>query len=825
MFDFGKSFDDIVNVMGALSQQGQLLKKIEKESGNYRDAIKGVFVYAAALGKSDSEMGTIMGRMATNLSYGMTEVNKRFADLSLKWQGTRLSVDSFLGGVEGLTMEHIVFGDRMDEVTKLMKQAGDNALLHGQKSIDAHKSYANSIKDMDRSTLVGNLNTILGSEYAEEFKNMQRRNLDRLSAKVDSLRSSGNVKAFRSAKANYEAAQKLVGSFTGDVQGLNLDMFSYAEGLRLNTLASQKATTGYFMAMALVQGDVVDSMQEAMSLDFMDAKWRTSPARKALQRAIPTLFGSVSDSAESAKQFEVGLKVFSGGAASNLAGVLKNTDEALTSDEELNKHNNSAAELAKSAAAQALTSDQAWKIATEGMFEQMTYLVGGIEKATRYIVNFLTWGETDNEKSQRLVSEGLAGIKATNTGTSATVVGDDTSFREYVMKNIVPGWLGQGITGEEINEQLSDRSKISADDANKIKSMLTGFAATGDPVNLPGAKMSEDAYQSFLPQAQEVVKKAGWGSKNPGAGRVANQKRMQQLQSYTDRGISATAARKLVKGEGRLPSGDRGDKEINAAANWSTSTRGANSKTLASLLTRNQKRNNEYGSPSMLKKGVKEQGPGTGYPEGSIIPAETTNTGLARSPAKGKVLKADGNSIYLGKEFDKSRGIWKGLKLFNLDSVSVKEGDEVPFNSPIGTKTGKILSKGFLHTKSGGFQDMFMSEGLSALEQDMTGEKNLKSKAEAALNSTGIPISSLPQGVPQFDALMQAGGLGAGGMTGGSYGAGMLGGGSMTSTTNRNAEIRLTQHNNNDLSVRHRNNRMLRLASHKDGVSKGTKLS
>ena len=153
MFDFGATQGEVVNVLKALAQNGQTQEKIRAAGLNLKDATKGAFTYSQAWGKSADEVATLQGKMASNLNMSLERTESQFADITEKWQGSKISIDDFLSTVDDITTENAIFGNRITEVTKLLGQTGKNALLGSKQAISATKSMADWLDKLDRSAM------------------------------------------------------------------------------------------------------------------------------------------------------------------------------------------------------------------------------------------------------------------------------------------------------------------------------------------------------------------------------------------------------------------------------------------------------------------------------------------------------------------------------------------------------------------------------------------------------------------------------------------------------------------------------------------------
>lgn len=479
-FDYAVDSKEVAQVLEDLGKQGVLISELKQGGANAREAIKGVFTYARLLGKSDSEMAGIMGEMATSLNLSMDQVESRFADLTNRWQGSRISIDQFISTVQEISSQHNIYGDYMNETSKLLEKTGKNALLTSEQALEATKAGANVLDSMDDAAIRALVESAGGGNAKEYMANQLKKRAANLEAEIAQAKAKGGTNVEALTK-NLNEVNAFIKSTT-ESNAQNIDF----------TAAYHKLGVGQKVAGVFRQAQNNLHMTDAELASIQMKDLRSSgeygfKMRNAVGRSEEN-WNSLVALAESMQE---GNK----GNALDVIEALNNSNNLIGDMTDQVDANN---KKAKDASVNLLTSEKAMAIATEGLLSKLYGIVNIIEGYVEKIANFMG-GQSDAQKTADAAQK--AASEADMTGGSGTV---STQASSEATKDTI-GQLDKLLTDKTVSEEKFKENweKLPAGVQKSIEQI-----ASGNTKSISAGNFSEEQIKDLVVKSAGIVKKA-----------------------------------------------------------------------------------------------------------------------------------------------------------------------------------------------------------------------------------------------------------------------------------------------------------------------------
>lgn len=469
--EYGITQEEGTKVIAELGRQGVMVKELQEKGANLFDTVKSVTALSRAFMLDNTGMARLMGSVSTNLNLSMKEVEARFTDIATRWEGTRISFESYSGTVQSLGEEQSIFSSRLTSVAKFLEAAGKNALLSSKDAIEgvqASVSYVDNLTPAFRRQVVarygiGNMAETLRKRAAvieKQIEDMKAAGIEPAEGLRESLRKM-NV-----------YIQEIADGKGGDIDPQRIWAFGDL-GLNLHMLWQNVMDTHKDL------GTDVENMRMA------DLDSATNMGQK-----ISRYLGLDND--EYDKQLKAVFSMAGKGQDATFKEMVNSLLDVNEGISDQGDNINKLAELSRQSSKNLMTSGDALKIAQEAFFNKLYYMVKMIHSVIERIAGVFGKGSGKAAKAQEAFDSAL-----TRYGDSS--LSSKVGSKEYYdnLTNILDSFSRMKRDGATPEQMQEAASRLPTEVRQSIQNLSQGKTATG----------KDDDYLANRPEDLERISK------------------------------------------------------------------------------------------------------------------------------------------------------------------------------------------------------------------------------------------------------------------------------------------------------------------------------
>ena len=160
----GLNANQIREFLGAVTQAGTHLDKLQNNVGSYRDTITIAAKASRTLGIDLTQVGGMMGSLVNEYRMNLDKMDKTFNEIAFDAQRAGLNTSVFLGAVEQATTSLTFYGISLEKVSKLAGAFSKTQIMGTQETIQTVKDLTQTFTNMSTTEKAAFLGVVKATE-------------------------------------------------------------------------------------------------------------------------------------------------------------------------------------------------------------------------------------------------------------------------------------------------------------------------------------------------------------------------------------------------------------------------------------------------------------------------------------------------------------------------------------------------------------------------------------------------------------------------------------------------------------------------------------